>query len=103
MITVVGGGAFAVNQVAIAQRYPGAGLTARRLGTITLAGRRGTLWLERPWPVGGIFGGHLTFVWRSNGARYFASLHTWVPRQQTLKTLSRLVSALEPANALVTP
>jgi hypothetical protein len=100
---VVGGGVFAVNQVAIAQYRPGVGLTARRLGTITLAGRRGTLWLGRPWPVGGIFGGHLTFVWRSNGARYFASLHTWVPRQQTLRTLSTLVSSLEPANALVMP
>jgi hypothetical protein len=64
---VVGGGVFALNQVAIAQRYPGVGMTARRLETITLAGRRGTLWLGRPWPVGGIFGGHLTFVCAPTG------------------------------------
>ena len=100
---VIGGGAFKLDQVAIELRPPRVGFTARRLGTVTLGGRRGALFLGRSYPVGGYLGGHLTFVWRSNGARYFASLHTWVPRRQTLRTLGILVSAFEPADGLGTP
>jgi hypothetical protein len=97
---VIGGGAFKLRQVSIEQRIPGVGLTARPLGTVTLGKRRGTLFLGRSWPIGGYLGGHLTFVWGSNGARYFASLHTWVPRKQTLRTLGILVSAFTPADEL---
>jgi len=97
---VIGGGEFKLDQVAIEQRLPGVGLTARRLGTVTLGGRRGTLFVGRSYPVGGYLGGHLTFVWRSNRARYFASLHTWVPRRQTLRTLDVLVRSFEPAARL---
>jgi hypothetical protein len=97
---VIGGGAFKLRQVSIEQRIPGVGLTARRLGTVVLGGRQGALFLGRSWPIGGYLGGHLTFVWSLDGARYFASLHTWVPSRQTLKTLSDLVSAFEPAAEL---
>jgi hypothetical protein len=97
---VIGGGVFKLRQVSIEQYIPGVGLTAHPLGAVTLGGRRGTLWLGRSWPIGGYLGGHLTFVWRSNGARYFASLHTWVPRRQTSRTLGILVSAFKPADEL---
>jgi hypothetical protein len=97
---VIGGGVFKLRQVSIEQYIPGVGLTARRLGTVTLGGRRGTLFLGRSWPIGGYLGGHLTFVWRSNGARYFASLHTWVPMKQARKTLGLLVKSFTPADEL---
>jgi hypothetical protein len=100
---VIGGGAFKLRQVSIEQRIPGVGLTARALGTVTLGGRRGTLWLGRSWPIGGYLGGHLTFVWRSNEARYFASLHTWVPRKQARNTLGLLVRSFTPAGQLGSP
>ncbi len=100
---VLGGGRFRLAQVAIAQRYPGGVMTARMLGWTRLGGRAGELWLGRPWPVGGVFGGHLTFVWRQRGVHYFASLHAWVPRRQTRAALGRIVASLEPAGAIRPP
>ena len=95
------GGRFTHGQVAFDYRLGDSGKrSARRIGPAVLSGIRGTLWMGRRWPAGGIWGGHLIFVWHRGRYRYLATLHTWLPLTQPREALARLVGSLKLAQHL---
>jgi hypothetical protein len=98
------GGKFRNGQVAFDYPLGNTDTTsARRLGPANLAGIHGTLWIGRPWPLGGIWGGHLMFIWHHGPYRYLATLHTWLPRNQPRRVLARILQSLKPAQNLRAP
>src|SRR4051794_27743470 len=70
------------------------------LGPVTLAGRSGALYYQRPFPRGGEWGDHYIFQWRQDGTDYYASLHAWASRRAVVRTLSRIVGGPVPADRL---
>lgn len=73
------------------------------LGRRTIGGHAGRLYSQVSYSLcrGDCgFTGHLTFVWRSHGATYAASLHRWSPDPTdpaVLAILSALIASLKPA------
>jgi hypothetical protein len=95
------GGQFTNGQVAFNYRLGDTGeRSARRIGPAVLAGIRGTLWMGRRWPAGGIWGGHLMFIWHRGRDRYVATLHTWRPLTQPRHVLARIIRSLTLARHL---
>jgi hypothetical protein len=95
------GGRFTNGQVAFNYRLGDSGKrSARRIGRAVLAGIRGTLWMGRPWPAGGIWGGHLMFIWHHGRYRYLATLHTWLSLTQPREVLARMIGSLTLAEHL---
>ena len=71
------GGRFTNGEVAFDYPLGNSGeRSARRIGSTVLGGIHGTLWIGRLWPAGGIWGGHLIFIWHRGPYRYLATLHT---------------------------
>lgn len=65
------------------------------LGIRRLGGHLGRLYLGLPdTQGGGELGCHLTFIWHQNGLAYALSLHSWLPRSQTLAVLNALIRHL---------
>lgn len=64
------------------------------LGRATWGGRSGRLVLAPPFPLGGIDGNHLVFLWRERSVRYRVSLHAWEPFPETVATLRRIVESI---------
>ena len=76
----------------------GSGSTKRRIGRVRLGGNDGVLYDHPSYSEGGgVFGGHLTFIWRKREITYVASLHTWKPRHEARRALATIVMALRPA------
>jgi hypothetical protein len=95
------GGRFTNDQVAFDYRLGDSEeRSARRIGAAVLSGIRGNLWMGRRWPAGGIWGGHLIFVWHRGRYRYLATLHTWLPLTQPRQVLARLIGSLTLAEHL---
>ena len=65
------------------------------LGSVTWAGKHGSLALAPPFPTGGSQGNHLIFRWREAGATYFLGLHAWEPFLETVSTLRRIVGSID--------
>jgi hypothetical protein len=57
----------------------------------TWAGKRGQLVLAPPYPLGGIEGNHLAFLWTEGAAKYRVSLHAWEPLPEAVATLQAVV------------
>jgi hypothetical protein len=95
------GGRFTDGEVAFDYPLGNSGeRSARRIGPATLGGIHGTLWMGRLWPAGGIWGGHLMFIWHRGPYRYLATLHTWRPLSQPRRVLGRIVASLTVAQRL---
>lgn len=89
------GGRFTNGEVAFDYLLGNSGeRSARRIGRAVLGGIHGTLWMGRLWPAGGIWGGHLMFIWHRGPYRYLATLHTWRPLSQPRRVLGRIVASL---------
>jgi hypothetical protein len=89
------GGRFTNGEVAFDYRLGNSGeRSARRIGPAALGGVHGNLWMGRLWPAGGIWGGHLMFIWHRGPYRYLATLHTWRPLSQPRRVLARIVASL---------
>jgi hypothetical protein len=60
----------------------------------TWGGRRGSLILVPPYPLGGIHGDHLMFLWSEGGIDLAVSVHTWPPLDEVEATLRAIVTSV---------
>ena len=69
--------------------------TAFDLGERTWSGRTGRLLLAPPYPIGGIEGDHLIFLWEERGRHHYSlSLHAWEPLRETEATLEAMLASV---------
>lgn len=69
------------------------------LGSVTWAGRRGSVALAPGFPTGGSQGNHVMFRWRRGRETYVLGLHAWEPFREAYATLRRVVATLPPPQA----
>jgi hypothetical protein len=64
------------------------------LATPRWDGLRGSLFLFPGYPVGGMVGDHLLFLWKDPKGIYAVSLHAWSPMVQTVATLEAMIESV---------